>query len=235
MKKTLTVLFLSLALILSGCGASEEEKESGTIPYEDQVDLIQGAVNAFQENSGGLLPIKTRELETDIYIKYPIEFSKIVPAYTEAIPRNAYEKGGVFQYVLIDVETNPTVKLVDLRVAEKIRGLNIRKNANSGAVPFKEAIGDGVFEIDYEAMGFKEPETVKSPYSETHLPLVVGGNGQFYVDYSIELNRVLKEEKADVSPGEDIRYLLSENSPVLPAYSLPYTVDENNEPVYLNR
>ena len=85
----------------------------------------------------GLLPIKTRELETDIYIKYPIEFSKIVPAYTEKIPSNAYETGGIYQYVLIDVETNPTVKLVDLRSAERIRELNLRKNIN-GRVPFKD-------------------------------------------------------------------------------------------------
>ena len=84
-------------------------------------------MDAYQENNGGLLPIKTRDMETDIYIKYPIEFSKIVPAYTEKIPSNAYEKGGIFQYVLMDVETNPTVKLVDLRVAERIRELNLRK------------------------------------------------------------------------------------------------------------
>ena len=90
---------------------------------------MQKAVDAYQQNSGGLLPIKTRDLETDIYIKYPIEFSKVVPAYTEKMPSNAYETGGIYQYVLIDVETNPTVKLVDLRSAEHIRDLNLRKKS----------------------------------------------------------------------------------------------------------
>ena len=33
-------------------------------------------------------------------------------------PGNAYESGGVFQYVIIDAESNPTVKIVDLRIAE---------------------------------------------------------------------------------------------------------------------
>ena len=47
--------------------------------------------------------------------------------YTEKIPSNAYETGGVYQYVLTDVETNPTVKLVDFRAAERIRELNLRK------------------------------------------------------------------------------------------------------------
>ena len=99
----------------------------------------------------------------------------------------------------------------------------------------KRQVGDGVYEIDYHEMGFKDPLTVSSPYSDAHLPLVVGGDGNFYVDYSIELNRILTEEKPDVKPGEDIRYLLSETSPVLPAYSLPYTVNEENEPVYMRQ
>ena len=81
----------------------------------------------FQEDSSGLLPIKTRDMETDQYIKYPIDFKKIVPAYLGEIPANSYEKGGIYQYVLMDVEENPTVKLVDLRLAETIRELNIEK------------------------------------------------------------------------------------------------------------
>ena len=85
--------------------------------------------------------LKQVNMETDIYIKYPIEFSKIVPAYTEKIPSNAYEKGGIFQYVLMDVETNPTVKLVDLRVAERIRELNLRKTIN-GYIPYKDPVGE---------------------------------------------------------------------------------------------
>lgn len=212
-----------------------DQDGSGNIPYDDQIDIVQRAVDSYQEKSGGLLPIKTRELETDIYIKYPIEFSKIVPEFTEKIPSNAYEKGGIFQYVLMEVETNPQVKLVDLRVAERIRELNLRKNVNAGSIPFNEAVGEGVYAVDFKAMGFDKPLTVPSPYSDTHLPLVVGGNGHFYVDYSIDLNKILQEEKPDVKRGDDIRYLLSERSHVLPAYSLPYTVNEDNEPVFLNK
>ena len=104
MNKLTIILFLSLTILLSGYVYSGDKQASGNIPYEDQIDLMQRAVDAYQENSGGLLPIKTREFETDIYIKYPIEFSEIIPAYTEKIPENAYEKGGIFQYVLVDVE-----------------------------------------------------------------------------------------------------------------------------------
>ncbi|WP_438319077.1 hypothetical protein [Sporosarcina sp. FA9] len=225
-------LTLSLTFLLSGCMLSSNDNAGSTIPYEDQLEIIQKAVDRFQESSGGLLPIKTREMETDIYIKYPIDFAKIIPAYTEKIPSNAYEKGGIFQYVLIDVETNPTVKLVDLRVAERIRELNLRKSIN-GSISYKDPIGEGVFEIDFTEMGFKKPLTVESPYSDTHLPMVVGGDGKFYIDYSIDLNRILSEENPDVKQGEDIRYLLADKYPVLPAYSKPYTVNELNEPIFM--
>ncbi len=84
-------------------------------------------------------------------------------------------------------------------------------------------------------MGFKEPLKVESPYSDAMLPIVVGGDGNFYVDYSIDLNRILQDEKPDVKEGEDIRHLLSDSYPILPAYSLPYTVNEKNEPVFMKK
>ena len=227
------VIFLaSILLLLSGCMMPDNEKVTQMTPYADQVETIQKAVDAYQTSSGGLLPIKTKDLDTDMYIKYPIEFAKIVPAYTEKLPANSYETGGIYQYVLTDVETNPTVKLVDLRSAERIRELNLRKNIN-GHVPFKDAVGENVYAVDYEAMGFKEQPTVPSPYSDTFLPIVIGGDGVFYIDYSIDLNRILQEQQPDVKEGEDIRYLLADNHLVLPAYSLPYTVNDQNEPVFM--
>jgi hypothetical protein len=233
-KKIGLLLISSCVFALSGCMYPSEKTTGQEIPYADQLESMQKAVDAFQQDSGGLLPIKTRDLETDIYIKYPIEFSKIVPAYTEKIPSNAYETGGIYQYVLTDVETNPTVKLVDLRSAERIRDLNLRRNVN-GRAPFKESVGDYVYAVDFEAMGFKEPLTVPSPYSDAILPIVIGGDGVFYIDYSIDLNRILQEESQTIEPGEDIRFLLEDNYPVLPAYSLPYTVNENNEPIFMNK
>ncbi|ARD49443.1 hypothetical protein SporoP37_15415 [Sporosarcina sp. P37] len=237
MKKQLLILsVLICGLLLSGClgGRSPEEKQASETPYPDQQETVQKAVERYQEQSGGLLPIKTRDQETDQYIKYPIEFSKIVPDFTEKIPSNAFENGGIFQYVLMDVEENPTVKLVDLRITEKLRDLNLRKFIN-GELPFLDPVGENVYAVDFKKMGFKEPLTVESPYSDAHLPIVVGGDGNFYVDYSIDLNKILMEQKPEIKPGTDIRYLLYENSLVLPAYSMPYTVDENNEPVFMKK
>lgn len=211
----------------------ESERAENQIPYEDQLNSVQNAVNQYRETSGGLLPIKTRDMDVDQYIKYPIDFSKIVPDYTAEIPSNAFETGGIYQYVLMDVEENPTVKLVDLRIAETIRSVNIRKSANGGQAPIAKIIADNVYKFNYDAMGFDEEPTVISPYSGKNLPLVVTGRGVIYVDYAMDLYAALQGYEGELEQGQDIRFLLYEDNPILPAYSLPYTIDENGEPIFL--
>lgn len=56
--------------------------------------------------------------------------------------------------------------------------------------------------------------------------------GNIYIDYRIDLNNALKEYNSSYKEGEDIRFLLAENTPFLPVYSLPYTV-KDNEPVFM--
>jgi hypothetical protein len=233
MKRTvLLCMTIITAVILSGCMYPDSERAENQRPYEDQLNSVQVAVDQFQEATGGLLPIKTRDQDVDQYIKYPIDFKQIVPAYLNEVPPNAYENGGLFQYVIMDVEENPAVKLVDLRSAEKIRELNIKLGVN-GYGPVAEKIAENVYTLNYEVMGYEDQQTVPSPYSDVNLPLVATGDGTIYVDYSIDLQRILQEDKPDVKPGDDIRYLLTEKYPVVPAYSLPYTVNESNEPVFM--
>jgi len=212
----------------------DSERAENQRPYEEQLASVQGAVEQFQEASGGLLPIKTRDQDVDQYIKYPVDFKKIVPTYLSEVPPNAYENGGLFQYVIMDVEENPEVKLVDLRSAEKIREINIKLGIN-GYGPVDEEIAENVYTLNYKVMGYEDEQTVPSPYSDVNLPLVATGDGSIYVDYSIDLQRILQEDKPAVKPGDDIRFLLVDKNPVLPAYSLPYTVNEKNEPVFLTK
>ena len=100
--------------------------KQNAVPYEDQLQVVQKAVVTFKEQNDGILPIKTRDMSTPIYQKYPIDFQQIAPRYIQEAPGNAYESGGVYQYVLIDVETNPTVKLIDVRMAEQIQELSLK-------------------------------------------------------------------------------------------------------------
>ncbi|MDN4493876.1 hypothetical protein [Ureibacillus aquaedulcis] len=227
-------LFFVLALttvLLSGCLFPEEEKAESQVPDDLQLASVQKAVEEFQADTG-VLPIKTRDMDTDIFIKYPIDFEKLVPKYIANPPANSFEKGGLFQYIIWNPEVKPTVKLVDLRSAEKIRELNIRFMSTYYPT-FKEQIADYVYSIDFEKIGYKEDLTVQSPYTNNLLPLIVTTEGEIYIDYSVDLNIFIKENNLKPTPGEDIRMLLVDAYPVVPAYSLPYTVDENNEPIFM--
>ncbi|KKB37960.1 hypothetical protein [Bacillus thermotolerans] len=231
-KLTVVLAAVLLASLMSGCMFPEEELAKNQVPYEDQLQAVQTAVDQFREQNGGLLPIKTKEEDTPMYQKYPIDFNKLVPAFMAEPPGNAYESGGIFQYTLINVEEDPTVKLIDLRMAEQIRSIQIRIRSQ-GYPPFKEDIADNVYTLDYSKIGYEEEPYVVSPYTNNNLPLVISGDGNIYVDYRSDLYTALRESGKTMKKGEDIRSILMEDSPFAPAFSFPYTVNDQNEPVFM--
>lgn len=218
-----------VVVLLAGCGSSANFDQSSLRPDIDMLAGVQRAVEEFQKDTG-VLPIKTRDEDTDIFIKYLIDFEKLVPKYIGSPPANSYEKGGIFQYMIWDAENNPTVKLVDLRTPERMREINIRFHA-AQYPQFKDKVQEHVYTINFKNIGFKDEITVNSPYSNNYLPFIVTAEGDLYVDYSIDLYNYMKDNNLTAKPGDDIRELLVDNFPVVPAYSLPYTVDENNEPM----
>lgn len=231
--KIMAVVFCSL--FLSGCLYPEENLQKNTIPYDDQIVTVQKSVDQFKTDTGGLLPIKTRDMTTPIYQKYPVDFAALTPKYMSEPPGTAYESGGIYSYVLVNVEENPTVKLIDLRISEAIHELTLRLDVyrqSNGYPPFKELITNDIYTLDYEKLGYKESPTVESPYSGEYLPFVIDKNANIYVDYRIDLYNALKEGNHSYKNGDDIRDLLHKNSPFVPAYSTPYTFDENNEPIF---
>ena len=81
--KKLDIRSLSIYYItFNGLSCIQAIKKVAAVTFLMPIKLksVQRAVDSYQDELGGLLPIKTKELETDIYIKYPIEFSKIVPS-----------------------------------------------------------------------------------------------------------------------------------------------------------
>ncbi|HAQ08751.1 MAG TPA: hypothetical protein DCR24_15040 [Bacillus bacterium] len=234
MRKISFYLSVLLVLIsLSGCMYPEGNLTQNQVPYKNQLDSVQSAVDQYKEANGGLLPIKTKDAETPIFQKYPINFQKIVPEFLAEPPGNAFENGGIFQYVLVDAETNPTVKLLDLRMAETIREIKMRIKA-SGYPPFKEKIADNIYTIDFKKIGYKEEPVAVSPFTNQNLHFIVSSDAEIYIDYRSDLYKALKSESHDFEEGEDIRHILVNDSLFVPAYSLPYTIDQDTrEPIFL--
>lgn len=227
--------YILVLITLTGCMYPEEKLVQNQVPYKDQLDSVQSAVKQFQEENGGILPIKTKDAETPIYQKYPIDFKKIVPKYISEPPGNAYENGGLFQYVLVDVEENPTVKLLDLRMAETIREIKMRIEAN-GYPPFKEQIATNIYSLDFKKIGYKEEPVAISPFTNQNLHFIISTDGEIFIDYRSDLYQAMKSTKLDLKEGEDIRHILVNESMFVPAYSLPYTIDKStNEPIFLTK
>lgn len=230
------VIIFCIPLLLTGCMYPDSQLKENQTPYKEQIQSVQSAVDQFQTNGGGILPIITKEAETPIYQKYVVDFKKIVPRYIAEAPPNSFDAGGIFQYVLIDVETDPVVKLLDVRMAQAIQDLNLRltsyRQAN-GYPPYGEVLSDEVFTLDYKKLGLNEAPTVTSPYSQRPLSIIVNNKAELFVDYTPDLYDALKEKKHTFKKGEDIRGILVEESDFVPAFSLPYTIDESEKPIFL--
>lgn len=231
-KSYVTSLFILITLLLSGCMYPEEERAKNQIPYEDEINRVQTAIKQYQDETGGLLPIKTTEEDTPLFQKYPIDFKKLVPKYMAEYPSNAFESGGVFQYVLIDVEDDPKVKLSDLRIADEIRDITLRIRME-GYPPYKDNIGENVYSLDFSKIGYNDEPKAVSPFSGNELSYVVTTDGEVFVDYRTDLMQLM--EAGDIkAENNDIRFHLVEDSPFVPSYSLPYTIDQKkNEPIFL--
>lgn len=237
MKNVVSVMIIIVALIfLTGCLYPSDQRAENQIPYEDQIVSVQSAVNQFRADYG-VLPIKTRDMNTPIYQKYPVDFAKLVPRYMQNPPGNSFEAGGVFQYVLVNVETTPEVKLLDMVTLREIRDFQTKVNRyrhENQFAPIQEVLGIGVFALDYEKLGYKEQPTVRSPFFTDHrLPLILDNDGNVAIDYTIDLIAALEKYEHSFEEGDDIRSILFENSFFVPAFSTPYTI-QDNRPVFLN-
>ncbi|WP_286059897.1 hypothetical protein [Bacillus mojavensis] len=237
MVKLKCAMIFVAVIFLSGCLYPHERKSSvQATPYLDQLKLVQSAVDEFQKANGGLLPIQTKDMSTPLYQKYPIDFNRLAPRYMAEPPSTAYESGGYYQYVLVDVEDNPTVKLIDVKMAEKIRDIKLRVQMyrqEHKYPPYQDVLARDLFTLDGKKLGEADSLSVTSPISGNSLPLMIDGDGEIYADYRTELVSCLKKSKKTFKPGTEIQDMIWEETPFVPAFSVKYTVNDKQEPVFL--
>ncbi|MFZ4452267.1 DUF3939 domain-containing protein [Salibacterium aidingense] len=233
--KNIIICVTALAFLLTGCMFPQEERAENRIPYEAQLQTVQQAVDQYRKDNN-VLPIKTTEEDTPIYQKYMIDFNQLIPRYMQQPPGNSFENGGIYQYVIIDPEEQPTVKVLDLSVMNEVQKLQRAINAyieENEYAPIKDTAGPEIFEIDLERLDYNGEAKVESPYqSDTTLPLLMNENGEVRIDYAIDLHIALQEFDHELEKGDDIRRILVDNYPIAPAFSVPYTVNDNNEPIF---
>lgn len=106
------------AVLLSGCLYPKELRKENQMASGEYVMVVQNAIDQYKAKTG-VLPIKNSTENTPIYEKYPVDFRKLQGPYLSSIPVNAFENGGTAAYVLVDVETKPAVKMMDIPSFQK--------------------------------------------------------------------------------------------------------------------
>ncbi|HET7578563.1 MAG TPA: hypothetical protein VFK33_04705 [Bacillales bacterium] len=234
--KSLTAGFLCL-FFLSACGYTGNPEVQDHV-YKAQLNTVQQAVDQFQKDTG-VLPIKTRDQKTPLYQKYPIAFeNRLIPKYLPDAPENAYMNGGLFEYVLVNAEKDPTVKVIDLTTVQVVQKLQRRVNFfehQHHYTPTQGTIGPKRYKLYYKSLGYDQPPYVKSPFTGYQLGFVVGPDSKVHIDYRKDLNAFMKKYRASYKPGQDIRNILVQHSPFVPVDSFPYTVNPSGDPVFLTK
>lgn len=220
-------LTAALCVSLSGCMYPKELRKQNQVATGEYLLLVQNAIDQFKAGTG-VLPIKNSEETTPLYEKYPIDFAKLKGRYMSDIPANAFEKGGTVRYMLIDVETKPTVKMMDLVSFQQVVQLQSKvdefKARNNGQLPFGEPVAPGFHYIDFEKLRMKT-EQVQSVFSpQVLLPFLIHDSGVVTIDYAPELMRLIdkKQLQSQLKPDDDLRALLARESNFVPARSYAY-------------
>jgi len=218
--------------LLAGCMYPEDQSPGNNASAREAMLTVQDAVDRYFEQTG-LLPIQNADETIPLYEKYKVDFGKLKRlGFIAQVPGAAFESGGAYQFLIIDEETEPLVRLLDLTVFQAVVGVQKKVDEYRGGHANRNPAGDEVYpgyaSIDFSKLGMKSPE-IRSMYSRQSLNLLVDEEGQVFVDYGIDIATALKKAEAKPGADEDLRRSLIEASYFVPVRSPAYRL-ANGEP-----
>ncbi|MCD9021213.1 hypothetical protein [Cohnella silvisoli] len=228
-RKLMRIMTLSLLTLIimsmTGCLYPEDQSPGSQVSAREAVLTVQDAVDRYKEQTG-LLPIQNSEETVPLYEKYKVDFGKLKRmSFIAQVPSAAFENGGSYQFLIIDEETKPVVKLLDITVFQAVGDVQkkvdeYRRN-HSNQNPAGNEIYPGFREVDFDKLVMSAPD-IRSMYSHQSLNLLVNDSGQVLVDYGIDMATAVK--KADAKPLQtaDLRRVLIEASYFVPVRSPVY-------------
>ncbi|MCR2803023.1 DUF3939 domain-containing protein [Paenibacillus soyae] len=226
------IMLAAMMTLLSGCLYPEENLKQN-VPPKEAVRNVQAAIDQYFEEKG-LLPISNSDQDVPKYEKFKLDFKKLQSTgYLSAIPTAAFENGGTYFFLIMDEETDPTVKLMDIVTYQRINDVQkwVKEYRDSrGALPQGDEMYPGFYTIDYESMGRKAPE-LRSVFSGTMLSAIMDKNGLVYTDYGVDIMQLM-QKNADLQAAEDtdLREWLADASDFVPVKAPEYRL-RNGEPV----
>ena len=226
------VALLIMLLSLSGCMYPKDQLKQNQVAPKEAVRNVQAAIDQYKAETG-MLPIKNSTAETPTYEKFYVDFAKLGrTGYLTDIPSSAFENGGSYSFLIIDEETKPRVKLLDILAFQRINDIQSWVTAyiqTTSELPKGEQVYPGFYLIDYKSMNKTAP-TIRSVFSGQTIQALVDDNGVVYSDYGIDIMQfVQKSGKTDFDAAFDLRTLLVDSTDFVPVKSPAYRF-VNNEP-----
>jgi hypothetical protein len=224
-------VLILIPLLLSGCVYGNEIKQQNAPVTGEYISVVQGAVDQYIKRNG-VPPIQNKAEDTPIYEKYLVDFTKLRNYnMISTVPTNAFENGGKAIYVLVNIETKPQVKLMDLPSYQQMLELQrqvdafIKKNKK---LPKDEAIAEHFYRLSTDKLSLKKAQ-IQSPYSRQLLELVIHDSGRIAIDYTPELLKAMNKSGLQQSDDSklDLRSVLVEQAFFVPAWSYPYHWKDN--------
>ncbi|WP_433946425.1 hypothetical protein [Paenibacillus sp. SN-8-1] len=213
------------------------EGRGNQVSYRESVNRLQLAVDQFQKDQG-ILPILNADESTPRFEKFRIDLDKLNKmGYIDEIPTTAFEQGGSAYFLILDEETKPVVKVMELTTVQKVndiqRAVDKYKSSHQGKLPAGKELYPGIYSVDLKAIN-SESLIWTSFYSGQESDYLLDPSGQVYVDYALDIMQAI--EKSGVTPDADtdLRTLLLANSYFVPVKSLPYRW-QNKQPVAVSQ
>ncbi|QZA32348.1 hypothetical protein [Hydrogenibacillus sp. N12] len=161
------------------------------------VARVQSAVDAYVA-ARNALPVARPLDDADRITGVPLDMSALYPTFLDPIPSSAFERGGVYRYVLVPLGEGMAVRLADLRIAdavERVQRAVAAFHRATGRLPVAEEKGPDELVIDYGALHLAKPALI-SPYSGHALGLMLTRDGRVYADYLLDLALLLRAQGA---------------------------------------
>ncbi len=221
----LTILIVTV-LSLSGCMYPKSELKQNQAAPKEAVRNVQAAIDQYQSETG-MLPMKNSSADTPVYEKFQVDFTQLKnKGYLSSIPTAAFENGGNYYFLIINEETKPQIKLMNLVTYQQINDIqnwvnDYKKNHDNG-LPKGEAAYPGYSYIDYKAMNKKAPE-LRSDYSFQTIAAIMDESGRVYTDYGIDIMQAMqKKGDTGISADTDLRTVLVDSDMFVPVKAPVY-------------
>lgn len=218
-------LFIIISMTLQGCLYPKDQRKESQQSVREGVLLVQNAVDQYQKDSG-LLPLISSDESVPRYEKFRVNFDLLKRRdLLSAIPGSAFESGGSGVYLIIDEETNPKVKVMDLLTSQRVNDLTRAIDSykrSKGTLPKQEEIYPGFYRIDEQLISVR-PAEVQSPFSRRVLEFMMDDQGRVYADYAQDIMQLIDASKVQPSGQEkDLRPMLTDASFYVPVKSVAY-------------